>query len=768
MANDNTGSQPPSSTATLQPAPANCTDGQKKPDAYITITCAHGKRQANSLTDNYFGVVPTAKEPYPYEEEITCEFHGDTSLKGKLFSENDPPNPSFKGDGFGKVKVVANLNPTLADKADLLSNLFNKDKVRVWSLDNVPGKAFELRYYDNAYYKLTIKLPPFKSFKSGRKLEKDYKGKVTQSTEQETKQFNSVKSAESTETVTNKRTGDSSISASETRDNVKNTFGVETKGDTTTILHSQDHVNEGKGFGSTDSIAVTTNADGTTQTVRSSNVRAPGYSDTVSKQDGSSVSTQEIKTSAGTKTTVTDLKTGESLDEDKKNGAWQNAKAGKTSVQQSDVAKTVLGSDKPVSLERNGQPARVDVISVIGSAINLFNGFMGLADTIKNIVPSIGFYIDLKAQFFQGEVYVAWGWKEYTDARTYYKIEGGGKLKLLDLKAEVGVGIKAGGAKAQIYANIQGSATADLNIAVKDPDGHISGSLNIPGEISIHVGIRADVSTAAKATADIKSGVEMKLAIVLDPKFGISGPINFTGIEGTLCVSVLGGLFNKNCSEKWMPAHFIHQVDWPTEKKIASSAPLGNKEIFDILKAMIDGQVYRDDFGETETYRKLFFYHTPPSEAQWETRGNMNSIFTNKEYQLDFHKIDYSKVLNYEDWYYEDAIKQQDQLKIELWNQVTSTVVALDLLFAFEGTSVGNLKRDSATIYAYARWVRDKFDDMVNKPEFFTWKDGFNTDGFITASSTRYKAFRQELKAYYAGIQDPAANFKANMDKKMK
>jgi len=222
--------------------------------------------------------------------------------------------------------------------------------------------------------------------------------------------------------------------------------------------------------------------------------------------------------------------------------------------QKDESSSITKSSTKGINVWRNGSAEKIDFLTTISSALRFIKLMQYIAEEIKDNVPQVGWYMDYEMSVFEGKLTLDWGWKECVQSgsskgspelhNALYEVKLGGEIKLVGLKFEVGLGIKAPGFKAQLFVSIEGSIDLKPSITThwhKIEDFN-SDSVNIPveGEIKGAGGARVEVGFFVNLQITIESGIYAKMALKVKRKddwLVLEGEYGFSGIVGKVTFS---------------------------------------------------------------------------------------------------------------------------------------------------------------------------------------------------------------------------------------
>lgn len=111
-----------------------------------------------------------------------------------------------------------------------------------------------------------------------------------------------------------------------------------------------------------------------------------------------------------------------------------------------------------VKLERENAPVQIDAFKALGFLINiiflLLNAIFAIIRAARESAPENMWHLDFKANFLTGSFGVEWGWAEYKNHQTFYRVAAGIDINLIELGFEFGVGYQGMGCAAQIFVSV--------------------------------------------------------------------------------------------------------------------------------------------------------------------------------------------------------------------------------------------------------------------------------------------------------------------------
>ena len=230
-------------------------------------------------------------------------------------------------------------------------------------------------------------------------------------------------------------------------------------------------------------------------------------------------------------------------------------------------------SDKNVILQRNGVTVDTKVLDYIMAFIALSHQISKIVSLIQDNVPQVGFYFKWGCEVLQGTFVLEWGWKEYKDYRAYYYFGFNLDVKLIEVKAEFGIGVSGFSFKIQAYVALAGSISISAKISRYSPEGKPAFSIPFGGEIIGTAGARAEAGCFIKLEGTLETGLKAEDgALKWKEEEGISASctIKFTGLTGKFKIS--GGTAKKEGTEENKSSHEIAEDAKENRKIVAPNS----------------------------------------------------------------------------------------------------------------------------------------------------------------------------------------------------
>jgi hypothetical protein len=201
------------------------------------------------------------------------------------------------------------------------------------------------------------------------------------------------------------------------------------------------------------------------------------------------------------------------------------------------------GSVKAV-MKCNNTQVSAKPLEFIRSILELGYRLQAIINTLKE-APKLGWYAEMSVQLAQGTLALTWGWQECENKEAFLQAGVEVRLKLFDIKAEVGIGIDVLAGKIQAFALIQGTLSVKVNPVQRTGpgmNGKVSGGVGstLKGEI----GTRGKVPGLAQVEAVGETAIKLKNTEVgFDTGedegggFYMEGKIRWTGFKVRAMVS---------------------------------------------------------------------------------------------------------------------------------------------------------------------------------------------------------------------------------------
>jgi hypothetical protein len=277
---------------------------------------------------------------------------------------------------------------------------------------------------------------------------------------------------------------------------------------------------------------------------------------------------------------------------------------------------------KKISVKKNGVGWDLDLFSIVNDALIIYLKIEDFKNLLKDL-PKVGWYYDWELKFMQGNLKLNYGWKEYTDHRSYFELVGSGSITLIEWKGEVGFGISGFSFKIQAFMELSTSVPITLKAENTKPISDLGGIkiiLEVKPQGEFKVGARFEAAYFIKIELTLKTGIEASGKGVISFENGLSTDIKieFTGVTANLEGSVgtggangkknkgNGGInetvaeISKNSSSKnskpivLIPSHTIWEGHWPAEVFIKKETECTKSEFSRILEATLNGEYFKD------------------------------------------------------------------------------------------------------------------------------------------------------------------------------
>jgi hypothetical protein len=191
------------------------------------------------------------------------------------------------------------------------------------------------------------------------------------------------------------------------------------------------------------------------------------------------------------------------------------------------TAKRIDKLSLPLTFKLDGAPVELNPLKFIGSTLSFVSNLVGLIQTIRDYVPSVGFYFDLELKILEGTIGVELGWTERREPRLLTAAEpemppydatlwfgAAAKVTIFKIKAEVGFGLKWGSAvKACAFFAVSGEISLDLSFKTKAARPISLGPLI--GKLECELGVMAEAGKYVEMKAALKSGFSANLFLEL-------------------------------------------------------------------------------------------------------------------------------------------------------------------------------------------------------------------------------------------------------------
>ena len=201
-----------------------------------------------------------------------------------------------------------------------------------------------------------------------------------------------------------------------------------------------------------------------------------------------------------------------------------------------------IGStDKPISLEVNGQKIEIKALDAFASILVLVNKISDLVALITQKMPKAGWYSTFETKFMQGKLAFAWKWKEYSDHRAFCSMAASIELTLIEAEWEIGVGFSAFGVVGQVFSQLNGEVSLGFEGERISPDN--AAELKIPFNAKIEGVIGARVKATVLLVVEISGRTALEInngefKISSEEGVSIGTGIKWTGFKGKISVSV--------------------------------------------------------------------------------------------------------------------------------------------------------------------------------------------------------------------------------------
>jgi ribosomal 30S subunit maturation factor RimM len=217
--------------------------------------------------------------------------------------------------------------------------------------------------------------------------------------------------------------------------------------------------------------------------------------------------------------------------------------------------KLEVGSEilESIKFQRNGTSFRCDSLTLVMAALGYAKSIYDMLKNFDDLVPKIGWYMNLELQILVGSYQIGWGWREVpTKWQTFYYFGAGMKMTIIDIAFEAGWGIDVGSAfKAQVCFGVKGSIEATL--FQFETTGPAKADLNIgklEGSMTGGLYARVTVGFFVNAEGAAETGIKGEVKLVLDSEFTLKfeGSGNWTGVTAKYTQSV--GWFGSETTTK--------------------------------------------------------------------------------------------------------------------------------------------------------------------------------------------------------------------------
>jgi hypothetical protein len=274
-----------------------------------------------------------------------------------------------------------------------------------------------------------------------------------------------------------------------------------------------------------------------------------------------------------------------------------------------------------IKLTRDDTEVEIEALKVIGSILEASATLRDLVTAIKkfkDFAPSIGWYIDFGAQFFQGGIAVEWYWKEHTDHQVFTYYDFNVSLKIFSIEFELGLGVGAFGFRLQIFAQLAGELVVEGGAKHEKPEGRLG--FNFPaakGKVTGALGARFEAGAFFKFEAKGETGIELELTVGVnqrDKPFIFDFRARWTGISCTATGSV--GLFGIGGKKTWTSV-LVPESRWigltlPAEKEYVPPFLSRDRIAQIVLGVITDGWDVRVIRGSGAWYKRD--HRWPPEE----------------------------------------------------------------------------------------------------------------------------------------------------------
>ena len=376
-----------------------------------------------------------------------------------------------------------------------------------------------------------------------------------------------------------------------------------------------------------------------------------------------------------------------------------------------------IASDKAVILQRNGLSIDTKVLDYIMAFIALSHQISKIVSFIQDNVPQVGFYFKWSCEVLQGTFVLDWGWKEYKDYRAYYYFGFNLDVKLIEVKAEFGVGVSGFSFKIQIFVAFNGSVSVSAKVSRYSPEGDPEFAIPFGGDIIGKAGARAQVGCFITLEGTIETGFKAEDgALKWRMAEGISASclIKFAGLTGRFKVS--GGTAKKEGMEEGK-SH--KEIEDEAKEKRESVAPTdsdekgGGEYEWELVKS---SDLYR--FEWSKDHHEELKSATMPAEQIHD--------MTMKKLKVANIKIIKNK---YAEWYKRDSFEDREEVAKAIEKKIHER---------------NDIRREPKSIEALLFEIVNTLDQMSNNGE--VWKSDF--DHFLNG-----KAWSTMIEKYIDPIQ---------------
>jgi hypothetical protein len=229
------------------------------------------------------------------------------------------------------------------------------------------------------------------------------------------------------------------------------------------------------------------------------------------------------------------------------------ATAGKISATQDWFDKNVFGSpDVGLSFTRNGKtgPFYLSIIKGIGTTIEATRSIVAVFNGLSsNCNVTIGWGVECKVSFLEGNLSFYWGWKEHSDHRVFKWYSLDLDLELISVAARINVGVGVSASlvkfKAVLYGEITIAATLEAGFERQTPDTitpeWLDTWIGVVGAAALGANVILVHENVFTINAAIKTGFKLKFRICpgLIDRFGIEYMIYWMGITAEAKLKVV-------------------------------------------------------------------------------------------------------------------------------------------------------------------------------------------------------------------------------------
>ncbi|MCL1629220.1 hypothetical protein M3N55_10790 [Roseibaca sp. V10] len=250
-----------------------------------------------------------------------------------------------------------------------------------------------------------------------------------------------------------------------------------------------------------------------------------------------------------------------------------------------------LGSDI-FTLTCNTRRQDFPALQMLAVVFRLAQSLQDIKDTIRNIVPEIGWSWDFSYSFLDGEISLDWGWQERDAGHAkshdvFYNLSTSGEITLVKAGGKIGVGIMAYGIGAQAMLSADGAfklTIPGLSFEI-DRDGPEFAQSDKIGEVTGTFTVSAYINVSAGDIVSATGGVRGNLLKATGAghmdrgqDFYIATEVRFDGVDLYATVTT-ARVFNKDFTTPLLGPKNLGKHDFLRASKMPEDPALGFAEI---------------------------------------------------------------------------------------------------------------------------------------------------------------------------------------------